>query len=386
MDKVLIIGPFEDYGGREIEANLVASSLLNDYSLLVCSTGNMTVNSQVYNSKWKTKTTSLKKQLYKNYHYFKPASIVSFLRNKQKEPVHFYVNNKFNSRFNIKKKEIHQLRKLIDVVDIIFILAHLFTSRTKEIIELASGFNKKIIFRTTGAIERKSSWPDYLNKVNLFIHHSESNARNLHSNLSVKYKVIDQSAIQEEKLLKLPYLKRPIQNFVVIGRFSPEKNILNLISYFKKCSSGNDSLYIVGDGEGRPAIEKELTGCHNVKILGQLSTFEIANLYEKMDCLIIPSLNEAGPLVGIEAMAAARIILSTRVGAMPERLKDTGNNFWFEAKSYDSFKYEFLRMKETELELIESISINNRKIYLQNHSKKEVSSFYSAAVREVVNF
>ena len=201
----------------------------------------------------------------------------------------------------------------------------------------------------------------------------------------MNYKVIDQTATQEEKLLEVPYLKRPIRNFVVMGRFSPEKNILNLISYFKKCSSENDILFIVGDGEGRSEIEKELTGFHNIKILGQLSTFEIAELYDKIDCLIISSLSEAGLLVGIEAMAAAKIILSTELGAMVERLKGSVNDFWFQPEDMVSFKKQFQRITNLTPSEVHRIAKKNRNLYIQNHSTKEVSDKYRNLVSQLLH-
>ena len=382
--KILIIGPFEDYGGREIDTAFIASSLIQEFDVSICSTGNISKKSQIFTSLSKVKVTSLKKKLYEKEYLLRPATVLSYLKNKKVEPVYFYVNNRFNSYLSFNQKEVKQLRSLIKIFDVIFLRAHLFTLRTKKIIELASEYKVKVIFRTTGEIERKKSWPQYFTKVDLFIHHSDYNAHNLHSSLPAKYWVIDQSALQEEKLLSLNFLKNPIKNFAVVGRLSPEKNILNLVSFFKMCSSPGDNLFIVGDGEERSIIEQEVAGWKNIYMLGQLSSSDTAELFRRIDCLVISSLSEGGPLVGIEAMAAARIIFSTRVGAMSTRLKDTRNNFWFEAKNYNSFKTGFLKLKNLELELIERISVSNRNIYLKHHSKMVVSEKYSNAVQEVL--
>ena len=46
MKKVLLIGPFEDYGGREIDTAFIASSLYENFEVSICSTGNITKKSQ----------------------------------------------------------------------------------------------------------------------------------------------------------------------------------------------------------------------------------------------------------------------------------------------------------------------------------------------------
>ena len=45
---MLIIGPIGDFGGRELEAGFIANSLSDNYDVEICSIGNITKNSQVY--------------------------------------------------------------------------------------------------------------------------------------------------------------------------------------------------------------------------------------------------------------------------------------------------------------------------------------------------
>lgn len=383
MKKVLIIGPFDDYGGREIDTAFIASSLRQEFEITICSLGNITSSCQIKTYLPNINLTSVKERLYKNYIFLKPAAILSYFKNGRKEPVYFYINNAINYRIGLRKKELQQLRVLVKQCDLIFIRAHIHSLKTKEIIDLGFKHHKKIIFRTTGEIGLEKSWSSYLNKVNLFIHHSQNNADNLHAILNVPYKVIDQSAIQEDFLLQTSLLNDEIRNFAVIGRLSLEKNIPKLVSFFKDVASISDKLFIIGDGDERSIVKKNVGSCTNIKVLGHLSTLEIADFFKKIDCLIISSSSEAGPLVGVEAMAAARLILSTKVGAMPKRLGATLNNFWFEPDNFDSFKKEYKSIKGLSLESIKKISKSNRDCYLQNNSRDKISELYLSTIKEV---
>lgn len=385
MKKILIIGPIGDEGGREIEAGFIASALSDHFEISVFSTANITKVSQLYHYAFEGKITSLKEALYRNYFSLRPAALLSYYKNGKKAPVHYYVNNKLNSGKSLKLKEKEQLEKVIAKVDCVLIIAHLFSLRTKEIIDIASEDNKKIIFRTTGSINERRTFPDYLEKVTHYFHHSHDNAHTLHNCIkNQNYSIIDQSAANEELLLKIPPLKWQPSIFVAIGRFSAEKNFKYVISEFKNLSEKSHKLYLIGDGELRESLVKEKGDCENIIFVGQKTSKEVAKFFRKVDCLIIASRHEAGPLVGIEAMAAAKIILSTPVGAMPERLKDTRNNFWFDPNEEQTFRKEFKRIKELSPVAAEKISINNRNKYLESYSREKISNLYYHSIDRIL--
>lgn len=82
-------------------------------------------------------------------------------------------------------------------------------------------------------------------------------------------------------------------------------------------------LLIGGDGEDRPALEREacslgLTG--RVEFVGAVG--DSADFYRRLDCFVLPSLDEAFGLVLLEAMAAGLPVVGTRVGGIPEILED----------------------------------------------------------------
>jgi glycosyltransferase involved in cell wall biosynthesis len=80
---------------------------------------------------------------------------------------------------------------------------------------------------------------------------------------------------------------------------------------------------IVGEGPDRQAIENMIQrfGLQaNVILAGQHS--DMPAIYAAMDIFVLPSLNEGLPMTILEAMAASRPVIATRVGAIPSVIKN----------------------------------------------------------------
>jgi len=80
---------------------------------------------------------------------------------------------------------------------------------------------------------------------------------------------------------------------------------------------------IVGDGPDRKAIEDMIQRFglqSNVILAGQHS--DMPGIYAAMDVFVLPSLNEGLPMTILEAMAASKPVIATRVGAIPSVIRD----------------------------------------------------------------
>jgi glycosyltransferase involved in cell wall biosynthesis len=80
---------------------------------------------------------------------------------------------------------------------------------------------------------------------------------------------------------------------------------------------------IVGDGEREP----ELRGLANRLGLGERVRFlgwraDVDRIYADLDVVVLTSRNEGSPVSLIEAMAAARPVVATRVGGVPDLVED----------------------------------------------------------------
>ena len=106
-----------------------------------------------------------------------------------------------------------------------------------------------------------------------------------------------------------------------IARLAPQKGI----SYFLKAASllkeYQVSFLVVGDGPLREALEKEVEELglnHRVIFAGQQDN--IPEILALLDIFVLPSVTEGLPLTILEAMAAGKPVVATRVGGVPEAI------------------------------------------------------------------
>lgn len=382
--RVLIIGPIGDFGGREIEAGFIANLLSEDYYVEVCSTGNISKNSQVYEIFKNKEVFSLKKLVFEKSKLLRLLSKLSFIKNKKKEQSYYYVNNRIAKKiFKYDSKVESVLRKVLYDFDLIFIIAQVSSNYLKFIIEESYKSNKKIVFRTTGTIQ-KIPRSTFFNKVDFFIHHSKNNAERLIGLDTHNYQVVDQCSVMEEELLKLPITKGS-SKFLALGMISPIKGFEELIDYFLTFCKKEDELLIVGEGKNKSFLVEKYSGNSQVSFMGYVEQQKLPQIFKNSDCLIISSLEEAGPLVGIEAMAAGKLIISTNVGAMRERLHNTLCNFWYSIKDESSFEKSYNEVKELTEDSISKISLNMKEKYVRNYSVHELTKKYRGIVNSLLH-
>jgi glycosyltransferase involved in cell wall biosynthesis len=132
------------------------------------------------------------------------------------------------------------------------------------------------------------------------------------------------------------YLGIPGDRFAVgwIGRMTAVKRTDDILVAFKRLrDSGIDAvLCLVGDGPDRPELERrahELGVIRDTVFLGYQE--DVAPFYSAFDALILPSSNEGTPVSAIEALAAGRPVVATRVGGVPDVVRDGEDGFLVEA-------------------------------------------------------
>ncbi len=108
-----------------------------------------------------------------------------------------------------------------------------------------------------------------------------------------------------------------------IARLAPQKGV----SYFLKAASllkeYQVNFLVVGDGPLRETLEQEATelGLQNrVIFAGQREN--IAEILSVLDIYVLPSVTEGLPLTILEAMAAGKPVVATRVGGVPEAIAE----------------------------------------------------------------
>ena len=108
-----------------------------------------------------------------------------------------------------------------------------------------------------------------------------------------------------------PAPERPTR-YLCVGSLSERKNVVRLANAFGAVGEG--TLTFVGEGP----LRAELEGRPGVTLAGSVPHDEVADWIARSHVLCQPSLVEPFGLALLEAMAAGRSVLATRIGGPPE--------------------------------------------------------------------
>jgi glycosyltransferase involved in cell wall biosynthesis len=119
----------------------------------------------------------------------------------------------------------------------------------------------------------------------------------------------------------------PEDRFVIgwIGRMTMIKRVNDVVAAFAalRRRGVEATLCLVGDGPDREEAERlanELGVVRDVLFVGYQR--DVAPYYSFFDPLVLASANEGTPVVAMEALAAERPVVSTRVGGVPDVVTD----------------------------------------------------------------
>ena len=117
--------------------------------------------------------------------------------------------------------------------------------------------------------------------------------------------------------------------FIAVGSLIKRKGFDLLISAFAKADlpEGSWSLQIIGNGEERQQLEKQIETLHltnNITIIGQQNKDDIIRLLNLSDVFALPSRMETFGVVYIEALALGLPVIATPCGG-PEEFIDKQN-------------------------------------------------------------
>lgn len=376
MKKVLFIGPIGGFYGRDIEVNLAAKSLFKEFEIVFFSTGHWQKNTTAINGISSPVYSSLDFELNKKP-IIKLFTFLSWTYNRFKTKKIDYIKNKVNKKIIKKLKwDIKILEEQIAKCDTVFCFVQLSSNYLKDIIEISSKNNNNIIIRTTGTIYNLPLEINILEKVDLFIHHSIYNKNQLQKYINHKHKIIDQGCSLENKLLKINTIN--IDKELVFGFLGRYTNVKGIVEIIEVASDLNIKLVLAGDGFNKKELLKNIKSSSNIIDLGKLNYNEIYKFYNLIDVFLINSEHETGPLTGLEAMCAARFVISRKVGAMPKRLESNPNK-WINS-SLKAAVEEVLRWDKQK---ISDIANENRRIYMKNYRLHHIQKEYLKAIKSL---
>jgi glycosyltransferase involved in cell wall biosynthesis len=141
----------------------------------------------------------------------------------------------------------------------------------------------------------------------------------------------------------------PPERFVVgwIGRMTGVKRTDDVLLVVRALRErGVDAmLCMVGDGPDRNDVEQrahELGIMRHTLFLGYQT--DVAPYYAAFDAMILPSGNEGTPVSAIEALAAGRPVVATRVGGVPDVVRDGEDGYLVDPGAIDDMAERLARL------------------------------------------
>jgi len=168
-------------------------------------------------------------------------------------------------------------------------------------------------------------------------------------------------------------------DLVFSGRLARNKGIFLLLEAVNnlKFKIKNLKLIIIGDGPLKPKIQKFIKDNNlqdNMIFAGWLpGTEDVAKVYNQSKIMVMPSLNEGGPRVNFEAMACKVPVVTTRVGAMIDVIKDRENGLFIDWDAEDIAKKIIELLKDDDLR--KKIAENGYHTVQQFEKKKAIENY-----------
>ncbi len=121
---------------------------------------------------------------------------------------------------------------------------------------------------------------------------------------------------------------------VSLRRLIPSKGINTLLKAFNDIAVGYHNLKLLIAGSGSEEVTlKQLANSldldDRVKFIGSVPFLRAISLLKGAICTVVPSISEGGGLINIEAQASACPVIASRVGGIPEYVKDGESGLLF---------------------------------------------------------
>jgi colanic acid/amylovoran biosynthesis glycosyltransferase len=147
-------------------------------------------------------------------------------------------------------------------------------------------------------------------------------------------------AWQIDSLIKAPD-HRPFC-MLAVGRLHPVKDYPFLL---RAChdlrAQGLDFLcWIVGEGPARNALQRQISKLglqRHVQLVGHIPRDKVGGYYDNADLVVLTSKTEGIPVVLMEAMSRARLVLAPNITGIPELVEHEATGFLYQPGSLDSF-------------------------------------------------
>ncbi len=179
-----------------------------------------------------------------------------------------------------------------------------------------------------------------------------------------------------------------LPTLLFIARFIPAKGLLDVIRAFALLRDGGTkcALFCLGDGPARAEAEAEVARLNlgdHVRFTGFIPEKETAEFYANSSLLVLPTYHFEGfPMAVFYAVAAGMPIITTRIRAAADYLREPENCLWVEPKNPQKLA-EKIALLLNDSEMRNAMSKANQELAKQ-FSAEVVTREYLQAYREII--
>ncbi|MBI2482560.1 glycosyltransferase [Candidatus Uhrbacteria bacterium] len=137
---------------------------------------------------------------------------------------------------------------------------------------------------------------------------------------------------------QLPERRGCIRTLLFVGQLEGHKGVVTLLEAYRRLREDIPelALHVVGDGALLAMCKKFARTTRGVVIRGRLDAVGVALAIEEADMVVVPSLcAENQPSVILEACAAGVPVIATRVGGIPEMVREGETGFLVDPGNVD---------------------------------------------------
>ena len=163
-------------------------------------------------------------------------------------------------------------------------------------------------------------------------------------------------------------------NFILfVGQMEKVKGVDILIDAFKKIAKEFPEFKLILIGEGSEKKNYQLQD--RVELKGRLSLAETRDIMKNCYCLVLPSRSEGLGRVLMEAQALQKPVIGSKVGGIPELIKDGKNGFLFEKENSEELAQKLsILLRDKNLAI--SMGQKGREFVQKNFSNKKHNESY----------
>ncbi|MGB9936889.1 MAG: glycosyltransferase family 4 protein [Methanobacterium sp.] len=168
------------------------------------------------------------------------------------------------------------------------------------------------------------------------------------------------------------------------GSLSKHKGVPILIEAFKRLNNENIRLHILGKGKDESEFKKMAESDKRIIFHGFVNGEKLENFYKNANISILPSIcYDNSPMMIYESLVNSTPVIGSKIGGIPELIKDNYNGFLFNSENIDELENILKKLVENQslLKELEKNAFQSAKKYSIEKHIQELEKIYIELIK-----